>query len=70
MEQTDGSGMSDCLGAAGGVQLTEYLVVVPFDGTRGEDELIGNFAVGEAVRNEVEDFEFAFGEGDGEVARR
>ena len=55
-------GVFDEFGAVVEVELLHEVGAVGFDGFDGDDELLGDLAVGEAVGDEGEDFAFAFGE--------
>lgn len=48
LEQVQRTGTDNGLGAAGYLEFAENIVEVLFHGADGDDQLIGNFAVGEA----------------------
>lgn len=54
--------MGDGLGATANIEFAVDVAGVDFDGVGGEKEFVGDLAVGEAVGDEGEDFEFAVGE--------
>src|SRR5947208_12510429 len=48
-----------CLGSAPGAQLVEQAAGMGLDGVFADEEFFGDLAIAQAVRNELEDFEFA-----------
>ena len=56
------SGSGDGLRAAGSVKLLQDVVQVRFDRAHCQKELPGNFAIGPASRDQLQDFQFALAE--------
>lgn len=63
IEEVEGAGFLDGLGAAADVEFAVDVVGVPFDGAEGYDEVVGDLLVGVPGRDEMEYFEFAVAEG-------
>lgn len=63
-------GADDCLGAVAGVDLGEEVVDVALDGAFGDDESLGDLAVGKTGGDEGEHFGFSGGEPIGERRKR
>ena len=63
LEQAQFAGAGDGFGASLHLEFGEDSLVVPFDRTQGEEESLANFAIGEALGDELEYFQLACAQG-------
>ena len=56
LKQMQLPGVGDSLGAAGGVQLLQDVMQMGFDCAQGDGQRPGDFAVGQALGYQIQDF--------------